>query len=101
MTPESIKRELADVEASLDDAISYLVDLAGAKPTPMSPHNCRIHLDHARMYAMRLADAGFSVIHRDENHGPTLERAARLAKACVTGIDAARNIRAMGEKNDG
>ena len=48
-----------------------------------------------------LAAGGYQIIHRDENHGPTLERAARLAKACVTGIDAARNIRAMGEKNDG
>jgi membrane-associated protease RseP (regulator of RpoE activity) len=54
--PGVVEQMLADLEANLDDAISYLVDLAGAKPSPMSPMNCRIYLDHARMEARRLAE---------------------------------------------
>lgn len=53
--PGVVEQTLADLEANLDDAISYLIDLAGAKPSPMSPMNCRIYLYHARMEARRLA----------------------------------------------
>lgn len=52
---DEVERELADIEENLDDAVRYLVDLAGAKPSPMSPHNCRIYIDHARMGARNLA----------------------------------------------
>lgn len=79
---EAVRQELADVEASLDDAISYLIDLAGAKPTPMSPQNCRIHIDHARMSARNLAalasptDADAAVV--------TEAQMKRAAQAVVT-----------------
>ena len=53
-----------------------------------------------------LTAAGFTIIHRDENHGPTLERAARVAGRIYAqdafhfelGTACASAIRAMGEK---
>lgn len=46
---------LKDIEACLDEAVSYLVDLAGAHPDKNSPNNCRKRIDEARFYAKRLA----------------------------------------------
>ena len=49
------KQALADIESCLDDAVSYLVDLASAKPDENSTQNCRSHIEQARFYARRLA----------------------------------------------
>ncbi|MGB3833747.1 MAG: hypothetical protein WA975_18000 [Mesorhizobium sp.] len=78
---------------------------------------------HARAIVAALHAAGIELVHRDENHGPTLERAAergdawdspqalllaagemtaqeiRTARAVARGIAAA--IRAMEVKHDG
>ena len=35
---------------------------------------------HARAIVAALHAAGIELVHRDENHGPTLERAAAVAK---------------------
>jgi len=60
MTPDTPAMDekgqaLKDIEACLDEAVSYLVDLAGAKPDRHSPHNCRLKIDEARFYARHLA----------------------------------------------
>ena len=60
----------------------------------------------ANYIIQRLAAVGYTIIHRDENHGPTLERAADILDAGVYASrhdtelawDLAGRIRAMGEK---
>ena len=56
-----------------------------------------------------LRAANIDLVHRDENHGPTLERAAEVAKSFdarkdilrTTGHDIAAAIRAMEVKHHG
>ena len=49
------RQALKDIEACLGEAVTYLVDLAGAKPDKNSPNNCRKRIDEARFYARHLA----------------------------------------------
>jgi len=65
---------------------------------------------HARAIVTALHAAGYTIVHRDENHGPTLERAAergdQIAKRDFSASyrcgasDTSAAIRAMEVKND-
>lgn len=44
-------------------------------------------LDAADYIICRLTAAGYQIIHRDENHGPTLERAAGIADGAAAEFD--------------
>ncbi len=48
-----VREEIRSVEACLDDAVKWLVALAGAEAKPYHISNCRNAIEQARFYAKR------------------------------------------------